>query len=74
MALKKPLIHIPTVDGLAYNLCYTDRIICPIMDARRNQVYTGIYQMDGDKLQVLEAQMQSKSMNLPKNFVLMENQ
>ena len=55
LALKKPLIHIPTVDGLAYNLCYTDRIICPIMDARRNQVYTGIYQMDGDKLQVLEA-------------------
>lgn len=43
LALKKPLIHIPTVDGLAYNLCYTDRIICPIMDARRNQVYTGIY-------------------------------
>ena len=57
LALKKPLIHIPTVEGLAYNLCYTDRIICPIMDARRNQVYTGIYQMDGDKLQVLEAQM-----------------
>ena len=57
LVLKKPLIHIPTVDGLAYNLCYTDRIICPIMDARRNQVYTGIYQMDGDKLQVLEAQM-----------------
>ena len=57
LALEKPLIHIPTVDGLAYNLCYTDRIICPIMDARRNQVYTGIYQMDGDKLQVLEAQM-----------------
>ena len=27
LALKKPLIHIPTVDGLAYNLCYTDRII-----------------------------------------------
>ena len=57
LALKKSLIHIPTVEGLAYNLCYTDRIICPIMDARRNQVYTGIYQMDGDKLQVLEAQM-----------------
>ena len=46
-----------TAKGLGYNLCYTDRIICPIMDARRNQVYTGIYQMDGDKLQVLEAQM-----------------
>ena len=57
LALKKPLIHIPTVDGLAYNLCYTDRIICPIMDARRNQVYTGIYEFCDGKLQILENQM-----------------
>ena len=57
LALGKPLIHIPTVDALAYNLAGNRDIICPLMDARRNQVYTGIYQMDGDKLQVLEAQM-----------------
>ena len=57
LALKKPLIHIPTVDGLAYNLCYTDRIICPIMDARRGQVYAGIYEFDGQKLHILEDQM-----------------
>lgn len=44
LALKKPLIHIPTVDALAYNLYGTEKVICPIMDARRNQVYTGIYQ------------------------------
>ncbi|RGC77175.1 tRNA (adenosine(37)-N6)-threonylcarbamoyltransferase complex dimerization subunit type 1 TsaB [Lachnospiraceae bacterium AM25-17] len=43
LALKKPLIHIPTVDGLAYNLYGNEGVICPIMDARRNQVYTGIY-------------------------------
>ena len=43
LALKKPLISIPTVDALAYNLYGTDRLICPIMDARRNQVYTGIW-------------------------------
>lgn len=42
-ALNKPLIHVPTVDGLAYNLYGCEDIICPIMDARRNQVYTGIY-------------------------------
>ena len=30
---KKPLIHIPTVDAMAYNLYGTDKIICPIMDA-----------------------------------------
>ena len=44
LALEKPLIHVPTVDALAYNLCYTDQIVYPIMDARRNQVYTGIYE------------------------------
>lgn len=43
LALNKPLIHVPTVDGLAYNVYGCEDIICPIMDARRNQVYTGIY-------------------------------
>lgn len=43
LALNKPLISIPTVDGLAYNLYGTNALVCPIMDARRNQVYTGIY-------------------------------
>ena len=57
LALDKPLVAIPTVDGLAYNLFGTDRLICPIMDARRNQVYTGIYEFDGDRLNVLEPQM-----------------
>lgn len=57
LALDKPLVEIPTVDGLAYNLYGTDRLICPIMDARRNQVYTGIYEFRGGNLQVLETQM-----------------
>ena len=57
LALKKPLISIPTVDGLAYNLCGTERIVCPLMDARRNQVYTGIYDFEGNELKVIEAQM-----------------
>ena len=43
LALNKPLIHVPTVDGLAYNVFGCEDIICPIMDARSNQVYTGIY-------------------------------
>ena len=43
-ALEKPIVPVPTVDGLAYNLYGTDKIICPIMDARRSQVYTGIYE------------------------------
>ena len=43
LALGKPLIHIPTADAMAYSIYGCEDIICPIMDARRNQVYTGIY-------------------------------
>lgn len=43
LALKKPLISVPTIDAMAYEFYGCASIICPIMDARRNQVYTGIY-------------------------------
>ena len=43
LALDKPLIHVPTLDATAYNLYGAGALICPIMDARRNQVYTGVY-------------------------------
>lgn len=42
-ALKKPLIHVDTLMALAYNFAGAKAVICPIMDARRNQTYTGIY-------------------------------
>ncbi len=44
LALKKPLVEVPTLEGLAWNLCGTDRVVCPLMDARRNQVYTAAYE------------------------------
>ena len=43
LALEIPIIEIPTLDGLACNLYGSDKVVCPIMDARRNQVYTGLY-------------------------------
>ncbi|MEY8354140.1 tRNA (adenosine(37)-N6)-threonylcarbamoyltransferase complex dimerization subunit type 1 TsaB [Lachnospiraceae bacterium 54-53] len=43
LALKKPLVSVPTVDAMAYNLYGSAFTVCPIMDARRDQVYTGIY-------------------------------
>lgn len=43
LALDKPLIGVPTVDALAYNLYGCEKLICPLMDARRNQTYTGLY-------------------------------
>lgn len=43
LALGKPIIPVPTVDALAYNLYGNEHMICPLLDARRNQVYTGLY-------------------------------
>lgn len=43
-ALNKPIVAVPTVDGLAGNLYGTDKVVCPLMDARRNQTYTGLYE------------------------------
>ena len=43
LALQKPLVRIPTVDGLAYNLWGCGDLVCPLMDARREQAYTGLY-------------------------------
>ena len=46
LALDCPLVAIPTVDALAYNLYGSDALICPLMDARREQVYTGLYRFE----------------------------
>lgn len=56
LALDKPVIQIPTVDALAYNLCGHRDLVCPLMDARRNQTYTGLYQFDANQMQVIKEQ------------------
>lgn len=56
LALDKPLISVPTVDGLAYNLYGCRDMVCPLMDARRNQVYTGVYQFDENGMKVIVPQ------------------
>ncbi len=40
---NKPCISVSTLDALAYNIIYADGIICPVMNARRSQVYNALY-------------------------------
>ena len=60
LALDKPLVEVPTLEALAYNLYGTDKLVCPRMDARRRQVYTGLYeykrQVEGYELCTLREQ------------------
>jgi tRNA threonylcarbamoyladenosine biosynthesis protein TsaB len=41
--LNKKIIPVPTLDALAYNVMGANMPVVPIMDARRNQVYTAVY-------------------------------
>jgi len=40
---KVPIIPIPTLDGLASNISYSHLLICPLIDARKGEVYTAFY-------------------------------
>lgn len=53
LALNKPIISVPTLEGMAYRMAGCSGVICPLMDARRNQVYTGIYRVSGNRLECL---------------------
>lgn len=48
-ATSKPVVGVPTLDALAYNILMDGFIVCPIMDARNNQVYTALYERKGNK-------------------------
>ncbi len=52
--MNVPVISVPTTDAMAYHFYGSDKLICPIMDARRSQVYCGIYtfeQMQDEQIQ-----------------------
>lgn len=49
-ASKKPLISVSTLDALAYNSISFQGIICPIMDALRDNIYTCLYKNENNNL------------------------
>lgn len=50
----KPVIGVSTLEGLAFNLPYNGYIV-PIIDARRNRIYTGIYnRIKGNLINIVE--------------------
>ena len=47
-SLSKPIIGVSSLDEVASSFFGTDKIICPIFDARRNEVYNALY-LNGNK-------------------------
>ncbi len=47
LALDKPIVEVPTLMAMAMNLFGAEEsLICPIMDARRAEVYSGVYSFE----------------------------
>lgn len=43
-ALDTPIVGVSTLAAIAYNLRWTDAVICPILDARRGEIYGAAFQ------------------------------
>jgi tRNA threonylcarbamoyl adenosine modification protein YeaZ len=43
---NKPFVSVSSLDALAYNMAYTEGIICPILDALRDNIYTALYSFE----------------------------
>ena len=48
LALAKPIVGVSTLEALAMNAMPCAELVCPLLDARRDQVYAGLYQMGQD--------------------------
>ena len=49
-ASEKPCVGVSTLEALAENLVSLPALICPVMNARRSQVYTALFRSDGQRL------------------------
>ena len=47
---NKPCIEVSTLEALAQNLVFREGLICPVMNARRSQVYTALFRSNGKSL------------------------
>ena len=52
-ASDKPCVGVSTLHAIAENLSVCKGLICPVMNARRSQVYTALFRSDGEKLERL---------------------
>jgi tRNA threonylcarbamoyladenosine biosynthesis protein TsaB len=42
----RPIVPVPTLDAFARNLPYCQHFICPMLDARKNEIYTALYKWE----------------------------
>ena len=56
-AIGKPLISVPTLEALAHQVDANDGVIVPMLDARRLEVYTAIFDANYNEIKETEAKV-----------------
>ena len=46
----KPICGVSTLEAMAHHCCDERYIICPVMDARRSEVYNGLFKYDSGRI------------------------
>jgi tRNA threonylcarbamoyladenosine biosynthesis protein TsaB len=49
-AVSKPCAGVSSLDGIAFRFCHSQAPVCVMMDARRNEVYSAVYQFQHGRL------------------------
>lgn len=47
-ALRVPVVGVPTLDALAHNARFASSLICPVLDARKKEVYAALFRGNGE--------------------------
>ena len=51
MALGLPVAPVPTLDALAWRLPFARAPVCPLLDARKGEVYLSLYRWEKDRME-----------------------
>lgn len=54
-ATGKPAVGVPTLDALAWALPFCAYPVCPVLDAKKNEVYAALYRTRDGRLEILDA-------------------
>jgi tRNA threonylcarbamoyladenosine biosynthesis protein TsaB len=50
-AAGKPVVAVPTLDALAWNLPFASCPVCPLLDAKKGEVYMALFRTRGGRLE-----------------------
>ncbi|NOZ24699.1 MAG: tRNA (adenosine(37)-N6)-threonylcarbamoyltransferase complex dimerization subunit type 1 TsaB [Nitrospirae bacterium] len=50
-ATGRPVAAVSTLEAFASSLAFTEKLICPLLDARKKEVYGGLFRWTGEGLQ-----------------------